>query len=93
MNADTTWSARVVEVCYETSRAIVRFEGLPPDIGAAMLLPARRQPAPDLIVWLQEREMNARNIAASKRGSDRDGWLEDADYFKAAIHAIGAAAA
>jgi len=33
MNADTKSSARVIEVCYETNRAIVRFEGRPPDIG------------------------------------------------------------
>jgi hypothetical protein len=34
MNADIASSARVIELCYETNRAIVRFEGLPPEIGS-----------------------------------------------------------
>lgn len=41
-----------------------------------------------LTTWLKEREMNARRIASSKTGNDRDGWLEDADYFKAAHDAL-----
>jgi hypothetical protein len=35
-NLEFTW--RIVEVCYETSRAIVRYEGLAPEIGADVLV-------------------------------------------------------
>lgn len=34
--------------------------------------------------WLVEREENALVIASDKHGADRDGWLEDAAYFRAA---------
>lgn len=37
MNADIAYSARVIELCYETNRAIVRFEGMPPEIGSAVV--------------------------------------------------------
>lgn len=43
----------------------------------------------DLKNWLKERELNARRIASGKTGHDRDGWLEDAAYFKAAHDALG----
>ena len=42
--------------------------------------------------WLRERELNARRIASGKRGEDRAGWLEDADYFKRAAEAVDAQA-
>ena len=35
--------------------------------------------------WLRERERNARRIAQSKSGADRDGWIEDAEYFAQAV--------
>lgn len=38
MNANTASSARVIEVCYETNRAIVRFEGMAPEVGAEALV-------------------------------------------------------
>jgi hypothetical protein len=41
-----------------------------------------------LCEWLAEREENALRIALGKRGSDKDGWLEDAAYFRAAYSAI-----
>jgi hypothetical protein len=34
-----------------------------------------------LIDWLEERRQNALQIAKTKRGEDRQGWLEDASYF------------
>lgn len=44
-----------------------------------------KQPATHQVLdWLMEREANARAIATRKTGVDRDGWLEDAEYFKAA---------
>lgn len=43
--AEHQFSGHVVEVCYETSRLIVRYEGLPPDIGAEVYLAAQPQPA------------------------------------------------
>jgi hypothetical protein len=46
MESNTTPSAQVIEICYETNRAVIRFEGLPPEIGAEMrtvLLPVDYQ--------------------------------------------------
>jgi hypothetical protein len=37
-----------------------------------------------LLEWLKEREFNVRFLAADKHGEDRDGWLEDAEYFRQA---------
>ena len=41
-----------------------------------------------LTMWLKERELNARRLAAGKTGEDRAGWLEDADYLQAALAAV-----
>jgi hypothetical protein len=46
MNADITQSCRVIEVNYETNRAVVRFEGMAPEIGSelrAFALPVEHQ--------------------------------------------------
>ena len=40
-----------------------------------------------LTMWLKERELNARRLAAGRTGADRAGWLEDADHFQAALTA------
>lgn len=42
----------------------------------------------ELTMWLEERELNARLIAAGKTGDDRDGWLEESDYLHAAVAAV-----
>lgn len=41
-----------------------------------------------LIVWLQERHDNAQRLGIESKISDRRGWEEDAEYFRAAIEAI-----
>jgi hypothetical protein len=51
---------------------------------SAQSTPATHQ----LLDWLKEREANARAIARHKAGADRDGWLEDAAYFKAAAASV-----
>ena len=38
MDANLEFTGHIVEVCYQTNRAIVRFEGLPPEIGADVLV-------------------------------------------------------
>lgn len=45
----------------------------------------------DTIAWLQERRDNALRISRLKQGADRDGWIEDACYFNAAIVHLGGA--
>ena len=41
-----------------------------------------------LMMWLKERDANARRLAAGKTGADRAGWMEDAGYFRAAVEAV-----
>lgn len=38
--------------------------------------------------WMEERLANCQWIAKLKSGKDRDGWLNDAEYFRAAIKLI-----
>lgn len=52
--------------------------------------PAHDRPAGDLAAWVRERLDNCQRIAATKEGSDRDGWLEDAAYFAAILDALEA---
>jgi hypothetical protein len=40
--------------------------------------------------WLEERRQNCLRIAEQKTGNDKTGWLEDAEYFRAAIAALAA---
>jgi hypothetical protein len=44
--------------------------------------------ASDVLEWLTERLQNCKRIAETKAGDERDGWLEDAAYFSAAIGLI-----
>lgn len=39
----------------------------------------------EILAWMTERWENCLRIAAYKTGVDRQGWLEDATYFSAAI--------
>jgi hypothetical protein len=41
-----------------------------------------------VIEWLKERRANCLRIAATKTGSERKGWEEDAAYFKEAVMLI-----
>lgn len=43
---------------------------------------------PSVRDWLEERLRNCYRHAQSKTGKDKDGWLEDAAYFAAAIGII-----
>jgi hypothetical protein len=45
-----------------------------------------------LCEWLIERMENCQAIAAMKIGTDKDGWLEDAQYFKQAALFVGGGA-
>ncbi len=38
--------------------------------------------------WLEEHLQNCRRIAKTKRGDDREGWLEDLSYFARAKEAV-----
>lgn len=49
--------------------------------------PERKAVTPiEVAQWLAERLANCQRLAATKTGADRDGWLEDAEYFRAALH-------
>ena len=41
-----------------------------------------------LTTWLKERELNCRRLAAGKTGSDRAGWIDDAEHFQRALAAV-----
>lgn len=41
-------------------------------------------------IWILERLDNCRRIAATKSGTDRDGWLEDAAYFGDVLERLAA---
>lgn len=41
-----------------------------------------------LTMWLKERELNSRRLAAGKTGADRAEWMEDADHLQSALAAV-----
>ena len=41
-----------------------------------------------LVEWLEERRQNALRIAKTKKGDDRQGWLEDSSYFARSAEAV-----
>jgi len=43
-----------------------------------------------VVVWLRERHGNCLRLAEQRRGLDRQGWLDDAAFFAAAITLIEA---
>lgn len=43
----------------------------------------------DLQVWVRERMENCERIAERKIGADRNGWLDDAKYFRAILTYLG----
>jgi len=49
---------------------------------------ARKLAPIDLVDWIDERYENAKRIAKTKTGQDRQGWLEDACYFLRAREAL-----
>lgn len=40
--------------------------------------------------WVAERLQNCERIANVKNGTERDGWLEDADYFRQILERLRA---
>lgn len=42
----------------------------------------------EVVEWLKERKRNCQRIAVMKSGDDKQGWLEDAEYFDEAINLI-----
>lgn len=55
---------------------------------AGMLRRLESMTAESIKKWLTERHENCLRIAGTKTGADREGWLEDASYFAAAIGLI-----
>jgi hypothetical protein len=55
-----------------------------------MPAPTPRTDAPETALeqWVTERLDNCQRIAATKKGADRSGWLEDAQYFLAILDAL-----
>jgi hypothetical protein len=49
---------------------------------------ADRKETMKLTTWLKERELNCRRLAAGKTGSDRAGWIEDAEHFQDTLAAV-----
>lgn len=48
-----------------------------------------RLPAISVLEWARERLANTYRLAAEKTGTDRDGWLEDAAYWREIVKALG----
>lgn len=63
-------------------------ENLTPADRASVIRRLEGMTAESVKSWMVDRQANCLRIAGTKRGADRDGWLEDAAYFSAAIGLI-----
>ena len=71
---------------YEAATRGVSISDMAGKLGSPV--PKTNLPLP-LKSWVSDRLENCLRIAAQKTGRDRDGWLEDAEYFRAILGRLG----